>query len=90
MTEEKITNLEINMAELKKDICYIKKGLDSNTFDHAEIKDCIKEVKEEIENLGDKFASKKIEVMVYSIMGFIFITLFGIIGYLLDKFVLAH
>lgn len=63
----------------------------------------IKEVKEKIEKINinlaslpeklmekfeEKFASKKTETIVYGIICFIGVSLVGIIGYLLDKYVL--
>ena len=87
MKEITIKNyIDMQIDEVKKDICDLKK---SNDVSHTEIKNCIGGIEYKIDKLGGKFASKKIETLVYAILGFIFITLFGIIGYLLDKFVFS-
>lgn len=75
----------MQIKQVKEDIGEFKQA---NDLAHTEIKDCLERVQVKIDNLGSRFASKKIEVMVYSILGFIFVTLVSTIGYLLDKFVL--
>lgn len=53
------------MAEIKKDITYIKDSLDRNFKDHDEIikrvKDTNIELKEVVDDLDNKFASKWVE-----------------------------
>ena len=63
MPEEKIHSLEINMAELKTDIKYIKEGLDDNKNQHKEILDRIDEnttiMNGFIQSSTDRFVDKK-------------------------------
>lgn len=43
MPETEITNLKIDMAELKTSISNIEKGLERNDADHKELKETIKD-----------------------------------------------
>ncbi len=54
--ENKIQNLEINMAELKRDISYIKKSIEQNVVDHKEI---ISKIDSFVQAADDRFADKK-------------------------------
>ena len=54
--EQKVQQLEIDMAELKKDICYIKNSLDKNDDQHKEIIDKIDLF---VQSSVDRFAEKK-------------------------------
>jgi hypothetical protein len=63
--ENKITNLEINLMELKTDISYIKKSLENNDIQHKEIiknqEAYMREMKEWTEKLFNEKADKWVE-----------------------------
>lgn len=76
--EEKHSEHRITMAEIKKDLNYIKEKLDENTNQHEEIIKAFnsKADKKEVEDLNTKFW------VIFS--GFVMILL-GIIGFLLKE-----
>ena len=55
---KEINNLKITMAELQKDISYIKKSIEKNDEDHAII---IKKIDQWIDGCESKFAAKWVE-----------------------------
>lgn len=71
---DETTKLQINMAELQKDIKYIKESLDSHISKEQEtineIKDSMKDFLKEANNM---FASKKTEIIVYGCVAMILI-----------------
>ena len=74
--EKEITNIKLNMAELKTDIKYIKDGLIDNKNEHKEILDTFKEY---VKVADKKYSGKWVENTV-KIVGLFIIT--GVIGFL--------
>jgi hypothetical protein len=72
--ETQIKNLEINMAELKTDISYIKKSLVENKEEHKEI---IKIITDFIEASEVRFASKWVERFLIWAAGIIGVAILG-------------
>ena len=82
---EDITPLKINMAELQKDIKYIKESLDSHIKKEQETIDRIEGVvKDFLENAKNNFASKLTEKIVYGLVAIILTTFaYGVVRYVI-------
>jgi hypothetical protein len=63
-TKEEISNIKINMAELKTDLKNIK---EQNSKEHQDIMNCLGEINDKFDELPDKFAGKWVEKVLWSI-----------------------
>jgi hypothetical protein len=72
--ETQIKNLEINMAELKTDLKYIKDGLLENKEEHREI---LKTINDFITASEARFASKWVERFLIWAAGIIGVAILG-------------
>jgi hypothetical protein len=72
--ETEIKNLQINMAELKTDISYIKKSLVENSEEHKEI---LKTINDFIIASEARFASKWVERFLIWVAGIIGVAILG-------------
>jgi hypothetical protein len=80
-----VDNQCIETALLKQQVEMSNK---QNTQEHSEIMECLKSINGKIDDLPSKFAGKWVEsALKWSIIGLI-TSLFGIAGYLLDKYVI--
>lgn len=71
---DETTKLQINMAELQKDIKYIKESLDSHIQKEQETIDAMRtDMKDFLKEANNMFASKKTEVIVYGCVALILI-----------------
>lgn len=87
MIEERRRNYDVEMAEMKTDIKYIKKSIDENSEQHNEIKEIIRDfvdsVDTKFENLDNKFASKYVERIMWLVISAVVTGFFGALWYLI-------
>lgn len=77
--EKEVTQLQINMAELQKDISYIKEKLDSHIQKETETIERMENAFTDfLDKANTKFASKWIEKLVYSVIVAMFIAVIGV------------
>lgn len=71
------------MAEIKKDLEYIKKSLSDNSVEHKAILEAFEKA---MDSKADKEDVKWLKNVVYTVAGTIILALFGIIWWLLQKY----
>lgn len=84
--ENELTNLKITMTDLKKDICWIKKGQEKNDEQHKEI---IGKIDNFVEASDKRFVTKEsfrpIQKIVYGLVGAVLIAVLAAILALILK-----
>ena len=75
--ETKVDNIEIHLKQQSSTLAKIESKLDNSITEHQTIMHC----------KADKTEVKQIWSIIYSIAGGLLLTLLGVIGYLLTKYI---